>query len=163
MKKLFRISMLLCTVMFFAVSCGKDLIQVAQPEPDQENGYLVLAGMNVGVSTDIETVESKPQNMTRVTRVPVDAEDSYKVEILNSANEVAWTGTYAQIKAMTTPLELKPGRYTITAKSADQILPTAWEQPAYAGQTAFSIVSKLETTVTDLVCTLANIKTSVTL
>ncbi|MEG1612097.1 MAG: DUF4493 domain-containing protein [Alistipes sp.] len=158
MKKLFRISMLMLTALCFAISCSKDTIHLPAetPDPNQEVGYLVLAGMNLNVTTDVETIES--------TRTPAAADGTYKIIITNSTtSEEAWTGTYADIKAMTSPLELKPGSYKITASSTNTIASAEWEKPEYAGCVDVIITKKQTTTAPNLICTLANIKTTVTL
>lgn len=166
MKNLSKIPMLLLAAVLFAAGCGKDKIDFPGEQPrGEETGYLVLAGMNVGVSADVETVVSgnaAPANGR--TRATADADDAYRIAVThNSTSATAWSGTYAEIKAMTAPLELAPGRYTVTAQSPGTIQPLAWEQPAYAGSAEFTIVKKATTTVNDLVCTLSNIKTTVEL
>lgn len=61
------------------------------------------------------------------------------------------------------------GSYTVSAESpdyADYMAGTTyadWEKPVYAGSVTKSVIKNNETTVDDLVCTLANIRTTVTL
>lgn len=178
MKKAYRIALLGFAATLFATGCGKDKIIFPEtPDDGAEVGYLALAGMNLGVSAEIETLVSGsgsgaakgdydgtgggPATATRTTE---DADGSYKVAIRNNASqETTWEGTYADIKAMTAPMELQPGRYSVRAASPDAIRPVAWESPAYAGSTDFTIVKKATTSVSDLVCTLSNIKTTVEL
>ncbi|MEG1405044.1 MAG: DUF4493 domain-containing protein, partial [Alistipes sp.] len=63
----------------------------------------------------------------------------------------------------TSPLELKPGSYKITASSTNTIASAEWEKPEYAGCVDVIITKKQTTTAPNLICTLANIKTTVTL
>lgn len=166
MRNMYRTALLGFAALLFASGCGKDKIVFPDtPENTDEKGYLVLSEMNLGVSADIETLVTGPQApKAAVTRATEDADSGYKLSITNtSTQETAWEGTYADIKAMSAPMELQPGRYNLRAASPDPVLPVAWEKPEYAGSTDFTIVKKATTTVSDLVCTLSNIKTTVEL
>lgn len=166
MKNSFKIALLGFSAALFAAGCGRDKIEFPNaPVDEKEVGYLVLSEMNVGVSADIETmVNGSGASGSPATRATEDADGGYRVAITNNATqETAWDGTYADIKAMTGPMELQPGRYTIQSASPEAIQPVAWDQPAYAGSTEFTIVKKVTTAVNNLVCTLSNIKTTVEL
>ncbi len=166
MKNLYKTALLGFAALLFAAGCGKDKIVFPEtPAGEEESGYLVLSGMNLGVSADVETLVNEPEAaQAPATRATVDAATDFRLSITNNTTqETAWEGTYADIKAMDAPMELQPGRYTLRAASPDAIQPVAWEKPEYAGSTDFTIVKKATTTVGDLVCTLSNIKTTVEL
>ena len=149
-----------------AAGCGKDKMEFEPvPVPTDEKGFLVLAGMNVGITTEVETLENGNLEAQAATRTATEADGGYLVQInsTTATQEVAWSGSYADIKAMTEPLSLAPGRYTIAAQSPEEIPDAAWETPRYAGSTECSIIKKQTTTVNDLTCRLSNIKTTVEL
>ena len=149
-----------------AAGCGKDKMEFEPvPVPTDEKGFLVLAGMNVGITTEVETLENGDLAAQAATRAATEADGAYLVQInsTTATQEVAWSGSYADIKAMTEPLSLAPGRYTIAAQSPEEIPDAAWETPRYAGSTECSIIKKQTTTVNDLTCRLSNIKTTVEL
>ena len=153
-------------LMLATAGCNRDRIDFDNtPTDTNQVGYLSLSGLHVGVSLDTETLisghaASAPMN----TRAATEADESYKVKVTNnSTHEVAWEGTYSDIKGLGAPIELAPGTYSVEALSPDEIQPVAWESPAYGGSTQCTVVKKETTTVQDLVCTLSNIKTSVEL
>lgn len=149
-----------------AAGCGKDKMEFEPvPVPTDEKGFLVLAGMNVGITTEVETLENGNLEAQAATRAATEADGAYLVQInsTTATQEVAWSGSYADIKAMTEPLSLAPGRYTIAAQSPEEIPDAAWETPRYAGSTECSIIKKQTTTVNDLTCSLSNIKATVEL
>lgn len=166
MKNSYKTALLAFAALLFAAGCGKDKIVFPEtPTGGEETGYLVLSGMNLGVSADVETLVSGPDaSKAPATRTTVDADADFELSITsNTTQATVWEGTYGDIKAMDAPMELQPDRYTLRAASPDAIQPVAWETPEYAGSTEFTIVKKTTTTVSDLVCTLSNIKTTVEL
>ena len=62
--------------LLFAAGCGKDKIVFPEtPTGGEETGYLVLSGMNLGVSADVETLVSGPDaSKAPATRTTVDAD-----------------------------------------------------------------------------------------
>ena len=78
--------------------------------------------------------------------------------------------TYADLKKEENQkIPVAPGTYTISAESPDYASYMAgsnyanWDMPVYAGSVTKNVIKATETTVNDLVCTLANIRTSVSL
>lgn len=156
-----------CCTLLLATACKRDRIEFNQNQSATgEIGYLSLTELHVGVSPDTEIMinGNSATAASVLTRATSEADETYRVTVTNtSTQEQAWQGTYADIKALGAPIELVPGTYTIQSSSPDAIQPVAWETPAYAGSTQCTVVKKETTTVNDLVCTLANIKTSVEL
>ena len=109
----------------------------------------------------------------RAAVVPIsvsEAPDNYKVSIRNAKTGEQTNHVYADLKkAENQRMPLTPGSYTVSAESpdyADYMAGTTyadWEKPVYAGSVTKSVIKNNETTVDDLVCTLANIRTTVTL
>ena len=157
------------------------------PTPDDtEMGYLVTSGLTVSVADDevISTTTggsvsqpakpanrtAKAQETTRASSPLADAGDDYKVTIRNVKTSETLNYTYGDLKkAENQKIPLAPGSYTIAAESPDYAAYmaganyAAWESPVFAGSVTKTIVKKTETTVNDLVCSLANIKTTVIL
>lgn len=156
-----------CCTLLLATACKRDRIEFDQNQNTPgEVGYLSLAELHVGVSPDTEIMinGNSATAAAAATRATSEADETYRVTVTNtSTQEQAWEGTYADIKALGAPIELAPGTYTVRSNSPDEIQPVAWDAPAYAGSTQCTVVKKETTTVDDLVCTLANIKTSVEL
>ena len=91
-----------------------------------------------------------------------------KIRSVKSGEESVYT--YADLKlAGNQKLPLAPGTYVVSAESpdhADYMAGTScadWERPVYFGSVTKNVIKRTETQVNDLVCTLANIKTTVTL
>lgn len=157
------------------------------PTPDDtEMGYLVTSGLTVSVADDevISTTTggsvsqpakpadrtAKAQETTRASSPLADAGDDYKVTIRNVKTSETLNYTYGDLKKTENQkIPLAPGSYTIAAESPDYAAYmaganyAAWESPVFAGSVTKTIVKKTETTVNDLVCSLANIKTTVIL
>lgn len=59
MKNSYKTALLAFAALLFAAGCGKDKIVFPEtPTGGEETGYLVLSGMNLGVSADVETLVS---------------------------------------------------------------------------------------------------------
>ena len=78
--------------------------------------------------------------------------------------------TYADLKKEENQkIPVAPGTYKISAESPDYASYMAgdyyanWDMPVYAGSVTKNVIKATETTVNDLVCSLANIRTSVSL
>lgn len=139
---------------------------------DKEKGYLSMAGFQVAVANYAEEITSTPlaQSQSRAAGTTSDAPDDYKVAIRSVKTAEETTYSYGDLKKPeNSKLALTPGAYLVTAKSAnyDEYINSGtvagWDSPVYAGEVTKNVIKNTETTVTDLVCTLANIKTTVTL
>ena len=142
-------------------------------DPQTETGYLVMSAMSVTVADDAEVIpysNGTKAAMTRAAGSVSEAPDNYKVSIRNAKTGEQTNHVYADNKkAENQRMPLTPGSYTVSAESpdyADYMAGTTyadWEKPVYAGSVTKSVIKNNETTVDDLVCTLANIRTTVTL
>ena len=142
-------------------------------DPQTETGYLVMSAMSVTVADDAEVIpysNGTKAAMTRAAGSVSEAPDNYKVSIRNAKTGEQTNHVYADLKkAENQRMPLTPGSYTVSAESpdyADYMAGTTyadWEKPVYAGSETKSVIKNNETTDDDLVCTLANIRTTVTL
>ena len=142
-------------------------------DPQTETGYLVMSAMSVTVADDAEVIpysNGTKAAMTRAAGSVSEAPDNYKVSIRNAKTGEQTNHVYADLKkAENQRMPLTPGSYTVSAESpdyADYMAGTTyadWEKPVYAGSVTKSVIKNNETTVDDLVCTLAKIRTTVTL
>lgn len=107
---------------------------------------------------------------TKTDPSTAEASDNYKVTILNTKTSETMNYTYADLKKEENQkIPVAPGTYKISAESPDYASYMAgdyyanWDMPVYAGSVTKNVIKATETTVNDLVCSLANIRTSVSL
>lgn len=121
--------------------------------------------------TRSNNTQSAVDSTTTKTDPPTaEASDDYKVTILNTKTSETMNYTYADLKKEENQkIPVAPGTYTISAESPDYPSYMAgdyyanWDMPVYAGSVTKNVIKATETTVNDLVCSLANIRTSVSL
>lgn len=121
--------------------------------------------------TRSNNTQSAVDSTTTKTDPPTaEASDDYKVTILNTKTSETMNYTYADLKKEENQkIPVAPGTYTISAESPDYASYMAgdyyanWDMPVYAGSVTKNVIKATETTVNDLVCSLANIRTSVSL
>lgn len=137
---------------------------------DTEVGYLSMSGFNVDVANYAEEITTGAPSITRSIGTTSDAPDDYKVRIRSAKTGEELLYTYADLKKPeNSKLALAPGSYVIAAESPDYADYMAgascadWEKPVYAGSVTKNVIKRTETNVSDLVCTLANIKATVSL
>ena len=153
MKSVVRIMSIALASLFVLVSCDKDKVDYNKPENElTENiGYLSLGNMQASVLEDTENIDSA----TRAEGVDIN---NFDVVITNKAGEAVASFKYGE--RPTEPIALEGGVYLISMSSSE-MAGAAWETPVYAGKKEVVITRKQTTSVTDLVCKLANIKVSV--
>lgn len=107
---------------------------------------------------------------TKTDPSTAEASDNYKVTILNTKTSETMNYTYADLKKEENQkIPVAPGTYKISAESPDYASYMAgdyyanWDMPVYAGSVTKNVIKATVTTVNDLVCSLANIRTSVSL
>ena len=121
--------------------------------------------------TRSNNTQSAVDSTTTKTDPPTaEASDDYKVTILNTKTSETMNYTYADLKKEENQkIPVAPGTYKISAESPDYSSYMAgdyyanWDMPVYAGSVTKNVIKATETTVNDLVCSLANIRTSVSL
>lgn len=116
------------------------------------------------------TQSAVDSTITKADPSTTEASDDYKVTILNTKTSETMNYTYADLKKEENQkIPVAPGTYTISAESPDYASYMAgdyyanWDMPVYAGSVTKNVIKATETTVNDLVCSLANIRTSVSL
>lgn len=121
--------------------------------------------------TRSNNTQSAVDSTTTKTDPPTaEASDDYKVTILNTKTSETMNYTYADLKKEENQkIPVAPGTYKISAESPDYASYMAgdyyanWDMPVYAGSVTKNVIKATVTTVNDLVCSLANIRTSVSL
>lgn len=116
------------------------------------------------------TQSAVDSTITKTDPPTAEASDDYKVTILNTKTSETMNYTYADLKKEENQkIPVAPGTYKISAESPDYASYMAgdyyanWDMPVYAGSVTKNVIKATETTVNDLVCSLANIRTSVSL
>ena len=84
--------------------------------------------------------------------------DMFDCTIFNSDNEVEMTFKYGE--RPTTDIELEAGDYLFKIQSGE-VQGAAWDAPVYGTERAFKIVRNQTTTLSEIVCSLLQIKVSV--
>lgn len=139
------------------------------PTPDGK-GYLSMTGMNMRVIYDNQT-ETQPDdtsgetikpNKTRAGEAQPDV-DQFIVEIFDAEGTSVYKDTYANLQALTAPnegkMELPVGSYKLEVRSEEPAAKLAdWEHPVYFATRDFAIEKDKATTLSEVVCTLNNIK-----
>lgn len=134
MKKLLILSLSVLALF----SCNKE-------DNGLENGY---GFVKVNLSQDESTITK------------ADAETVFAVEVLNEQGVVVKSYDDHR-KLENEPLKLKAGKYTVKASTGENV-EAGWEKPFYTGSTHIDVV-RGKTNNCNVVCTLANVKVTVTL
>ncbi|MBQ8778772.1 MAG: DUF4493 domain-containing protein [Alistipes sp.] len=182
MRKYLKL-LLLAVVATIATACSLDDLSTTTDNPAEPNtgdtktvGYLKLGGVVYNVDSEdlivgSDTIESSTRGDESASPSTSDAGDDYYIEIYGGPRHtstspfMAWSGTYAEAKAATGGIALEPGIYTVYAyqteakKPADDVSAT----PYYAGKTEGVEITSKQTTEAEVVCRMANIKTTVEL
>ena len=182
MRKYLKL-LLLAVVATIATACSLDDLSTTTDNPAEPNtgdtktvGYLKLGGVVYNVDSEdsivgSDTIESSTRGDESASPSTSDAGDDYYIEIYGGPRHtstspfMAWSGTYAEAKAATGGIALEPGTYTVYAyqtaakKPADDVSAT----PYYAGKTEGVEITSKQTTAAEVVCRMANIKTTVEL
>ena len=118
-------------------------------------GLLSIANLAVDCRID----ESDPDMGILSTRATRSANvDQFDCTIINSDNEVVMTFKYSE--RPTADVELATGDYIFKIQSGE-VQGAAWDAPEYGTERAFKIVRNQTTTLSEIVCSLLQIKVSV--
>ena len=136
-------------------ACNKDNVDyTGSGNSAKDNvGYLLVGGMEASVLEDTENIASPAA--TRAEGVDIN---TFDVVITNQAGDEVASFKYGERPQE--PIALEGGVYKIAMSSAT-MQGAAWETPVYSGEKEVIITRKQTTTVSDLVCKLANIKVTV--
>lgn len=174
MKKLYTMAFL-AAVLF---SCRSEKIDFGggSKGSDEETGYMAFGAEGIAVAEYAEEITSgcvlddgssvSPQAPGAVA----PASDDYKVKIVRVKTGDVAEYTFGDLKKPeNAQIPLAPGAYLVRAESPDysSYIETSagadWEKPVYAAEASKTVVGKEVTEVKDLVCTLANIKATVSM
>ncbi len=131
-------------------------------------GYLSLKSLALEVSLESEQLSSDSSSdyelISTATRADDGTFDDYVVTIYNSDGEIVYQKSYAETMALTEPLELPAGYYTVVVSSHAEI-PTTGDYPCYASSGSdadtYAVGDDKEVEVSNTItCKLANIKVS---
>ncbi|WP_295936881.1 DUF4493 domain-containing protein [uncultured Alistipes sp.] len=167
MKTFTKLLTMLATVALFATGCVNEDPHYKEdpgPTPSDNTGFLAFGdgALQVIYDTDTETQpdDAEETRKASVTRATPEVDD-FIVEIFNSAKESVFKKTYAELKALTEPIELAVGAYSLEVRSEETMAAMAWENPFYGASREFAVVKAKTTTIDEVVCTLRNIKVTV--
>lgn len=141
-------------------SCNKDNPNYATNDPKgKENmGYLALGGLNASVMVETENTDSS-ENVADALATRAVEIDNFNVVVSDATGATVAEYLYSQLPAE--PIELYAGTYTVSLSSGSMTAGAAFEEPIYAAEKEVVITRKQTTTVSDIVCKLANIKVTV--
>jgi len=86
------------------------------------------------------------------TKATEEAGGSYIVEITNANDDVVYSGTYSQVKAMSSGVELAAGSYTLNVRSMDLPM-SVFSTPVYGATNTFSVKVGQTTVLNPVTCT----------
>lgn len=99
---------------------------------------------------------------TLLTKAATAAPGTYAIFIKNSAGNTVVETTYAQVKSNGGKVTLPAGDYTLEARSTSEEVPVAeFDKPVYGVKESFSITAGETTSLGSLVCTLLQVKATV--
>ncbi|MBR5282083.1 MAG: DUF4493 domain-containing protein [Alistipes sp.] len=154
MKSMFRFMSIALVALSTMVACHKDHVDYNGNGSDEnENiGYLNVAGLQADILKDTENFDS-----ASASRAGVDI-NNFNVVITAKDGEIVSSFKYGERPS--DPIALEGGVYKINMSSATMV-DAEWEAPVYAAEKEVVITRKQTTTVSDIVCKLANIKVTV--
>ena len=141
-------------------SCNKDNPNYTTNDPDgKENmGYLALGGLNASVMVETENSDSSENVADALATRAVDI-NTFNVVVSDATGAKVAEYLYSELPAE--PIALYAGTYTVSLSSGSMTAGAAFEEPIYAAEKEVVITRKQTTTVSDIVCKLANIKVTV--
>lgn len=142
-------------------SCNKDnpnYIQGGQNDKDNI-GYLALGGLNASVMVETENSDSSENVADAMAATRAVDINTFNVVITDATGATVAEYLYSELPAE--PIALYAGTYTVSLSSGDMTAAAAFEEPIYAAEKEVVITRKQTTTVSDIVCKLANIKVTV--
>ena len=140
------------------VGCGPEGLTNGGVNGDdtQNTGKLSIEALSIDCRID----ESDPDVGLLSTRATRGSEEinNFMCSIINEENEVLHSFKYGE--RPTSAIELKTGDYVLSIVSGE-VPGAAWETPVYGANKPFKIVRNETTTISEIVCSLLQIKVSV--
>lgn len=143
-----------------AVGCADEKISFEDKgvETLSDKGYLSISNLVVDCRVDDKDPNMGVEPSTYATRNSVDV-NNFDCSIINDEGEVVSSFKFGERPAEA--LELKTGDYIFNVKSGE-IPGAAWNSPVYGATKVFKIVRDETTTISEVVCSLMQIKVSIT-
>lgn len=143
-----------------AVGCADEKISFEDKgvETLSDKGYLSISNLVVDCRVDDKDPNMGVEPSTYATRNSVDV-NNFDCSIINDEGEVVSSFKLGERPAEA--LELKTGDYIFKVKSGE-IPGAAWNSPVYGATKVFKIVRDETTTISKVVCSLMQIKVSIT-
>lgn len=143
-----------------AVGCADEKISFEDKgvETLSDKGYLSISNLVVDCRVDDKDPNMGVEPSTYATRNSVDV-NNFDCSIINDEGEVVSSFKLGERPAEA--LELKTGDYIFKVKSGE-IPGAAWNSPVYGATKVFKIVRDETTTISEVVCSLMQIKVSIT-
>lgn len=143
-----------------AVGCADEKISFEDKgvETLSDKGYLSISNLVVDCRVDDKDPNMGVESSTYATRNSVDV-NNFDCSIINDEGEVVSSFKFGERPAEA--LELKTGDYIFNVKSGE-IPGAAWNSPVYGATKVFKIVRDETTTISEVVCSLMQIKVSIT-
>lgn len=141
-------------------SCDREKLTYDEPAPEvKTTGQLNLKSMKVNYQDNSEAVQSAPASIKNILKATsAVSTSSFIVKVLNSDNVEQGKWIYS---AMPEIITLKTGSYKIAVYSQEEVQ-SEWETPYYYAEKDFVINESSITNIGTLLCTLHNIKVTVT-
>ena len=143
------------------------------PAPEDGTGYLSMAGMTMRVIYDDQTDTQPDDTSSETVKPQTRAEeaqpdvDAFIVEIFDAEGTTVYKDTYANLRTETAAtdgkMELPTGSYKLEVRSEEPSSKLAeWDHPVYFAARDFAIEKNEDTVLEEIVCTLSNIKVTLT-
>ena len=143
------------------------------PAPEDGTGYLSMAGMTMRVIYDDQTDTQPDDTSSETVKPQTRAEeaqpdvDEFIVEIFDAEGTTVYKDTYANLQTKTAAtdgkMELPTGSYKLEVRSEKPSSELAeWDHPVYFAARDFAIEKNEDTVLEEIVCTLSNIKVTLT-
>ena len=143
------------------------------PAPEDGTGYLSMAGMTMRVIYDDQTDTQPDDTSSETVKPQTRAEeaqpdvDEFIVEIFDAEGTSVYKDTYANLRTETAAtdgkMELPTGSYKLEVRSEKPSSELAeWDHPVYFAARDFAIEKNEDTVLEEIVCTLNNIKVTLT-
>ena len=128
--------------------------------PISTKGYLSISNLAIDCRIDEENPDTSvdPSVSTFATRTSVNV-NNFDCTILNAEGEVVKSFKFGE--RPTENIEFEAGDYLLKVQSGE-IQNAAWDAPVYGAIKPFKIVRKETTTLSEIVCSLQQIKVTVT-
>ena len=155
--KLFKFTSIAMTVALLVAGCAKDRLIINSNNGSGamgDKGYLSVSGLTADCRIDERDVEQGTSS-TRSGAIDVN---TFDCRILNDENEEVLAFKFGERPAE--QIALDAGDYLFEIKSGE-VPGAAWDSPVYGCVEPFKIVRKEVTTLEEVVCTLLNIKVTV--